>query len=68
MSDKKIPLPPILPPTFTFDEKFCLFHKGDIKGEIYICPSCKTNYCLKCAKKARKEGKICIKCRHLVLI
>ncbi|MFX0002995.1 MAG: hypothetical protein ACFE9C_02395 [Candidatus Hodarchaeota archaeon] len=66
MSDKQIPPPPILPPTITLNEKLCLFHKGDINGEIYICPSCHTKYCLECAKKAEKEGKLCIKCKHLV--
>ena len=68
MSDKKVPPPPILPPSVTFNERFCLFHKGDIKGEIYTCPACKTKYCLECAEKAKKERKLCIKCKHLVLV
>ena len=67
MSDKKVPPPPILPPSVSLSENLCLFHKGDIKGEVYTCPSCKTNYCLKCAEKAKKEGNFCIKCKYLVL-
>ncbi len=68
MSDKKTPPPPVLPPMVSLKESFCLFHKGDIKGEIYTCPSCKSNYCLKCAEKAKKEGRLCVKCKYLVLI
>jgi len=67
MSDKKVPPPPALPPSFKMEENFCLFHKGDIQGDMYTCPACKTNYCLVCAKKAKLEGKLCIKCKQLVL-
>lgn len=55
MSDKKVPPPPVLAPSVALSENFCLFHKGDIKGEIYTYPSCKTRYCLDCAEKAKKE-------------
>lgn len=68
MSDKKAPPPPVLPPTIKINENFCFFHKGDINGEIYTCPNCKTKYCLECAEKAKKEGNLCIKCKHLVLM
>jgi hypothetical protein len=68
MSDKNIPPPPILPPSIEIKKDFCLFHKGVIQGEIYTCPACKTNYCLKCAKKANLEEKLCVKCKRLVLI
>ncbi|MFX1389045.1 MAG: hypothetical protein ACFE9Z_03165 [Promethearchaeota archaeon] len=67
MSDKRPP-PPVLPPSTKLNQNFCLFHKGEIKGEIYICPTCKSNYCLECAKNAAKEAKLCIKCKQLVLI
>ena len=50
MNDKKIP-PPSLPPSFTVSDSLCLFHKGDLSEDIYICPKCKTTYCLECAKK-----------------
>ncbi|MFX1502665.1 MAG: hypothetical protein ACFFDH_17020 [Promethearchaeota archaeon] len=68
MSDKNVPPPPILPPSFKIKKNFCLFHKGDIQGEIYTCPVCKTNYCLECAKKAQLEEKLCVKCKRLVLM
>ncbi|MCK4687402.1 MAG: hypothetical protein KAT66_04685 [Candidatus Lokiarchaeota archaeon] len=70
MSDKKIPPPPVLPPSIQIKnmDNFCLFHKGHIKGEIYSCPKCKTKYCLKCAKEARNEGKYCVKCKQIILI
>ena len=32
------------------------------------CPTCKTKYCLDCAKKAKAEGKKCIKCKQLIFI
>ena len=67
MSDKKVPPPPVLPPSVSLSENFCLFHKGDIKGVVYSCASCKTKYCLKCAQKAKEEGKLCIKCKSLIL-
>jgi hypothetical protein len=68
MNDKKIPPPPVLPPSTKFNENFCLLHKGDIEGEIYICPTCKIKYCMKCAEKARTGAKLCIKCKQLILI
>jgi len=66
MNDKKIPPPPTLPPVFNIDEKYCLFHKGEIQGEIYTCPRCKTRYCLNCALEAKQEKKLCIKCKQLI--
>ncbi|MDX1797322.1 MAG: hypothetical protein R3255_01620 [Candidatus Lokiarchaeia archaeon] len=68
MSDKKVPPPPLLPPRFTIKENFCLFHKGEISGEVYTCPNCKTKFCLECAEKAKNEGKLCVKCKHLILM
>ncbi|MFX0000212.1 MAG: hypothetical protein ACFE9Q_15350 [Candidatus Hodarchaeota archaeon] len=67
MSDKKIPPPPTLPPSFKIKDNFCLFHKGEIQGETYTCPTCKSVYCLECAKKARVEAKLCIKCKQLII-
>jgi len=68
MSNKNLPPPPVLPPTIKISEQFCLFHKGNIRGEIYICPKCKSKYCLECAKKAMNEGKSCIKCKQIILL
>ncbi|UCD00997.1 MAG: hypothetical protein JSV23_08940 [Promethearchaeota archaeon] len=68
MSDKEVPPPPVLPPPFKINEYFCLFHKGDIQGETYTCPACKTKYCLECAKKAKVEGKLCVKCKQMILV
>ena len=69
MTDKKTPPPPSLPPsTFKVDENFCLFHKGPIQADTYTCPTCKTNYCSECAKKAKSEKKSCVKCKQLLLL
>lgn len=68
MSNKKIPPPPRLPPSIKVNENFCLLHKGEIEGEIYICPKCKTKYCMKCAEKAQEEANLCIKCKQLILL
>ena len=68
MSDKDIPPPPILPPSFKIKKDFCLFHKGDLKGDIYQCTACKTKYCLDCAKKAKEEGKKCVKCKQMIFL
>ncbi|MFX1573209.1 MAG: hypothetical protein ACFFB0_10705 [Promethearchaeota archaeon] len=68
MKDKKVPPPPVLPPSIHIKENFCLFHKGDIQGEIYTCPACKTKYCMDCAIKARDEKRLCVKCKQLVLM
>lgn len=67
MNDKKVPPPPVLPPSIKLTENFCLFHKGIIQGDIYTCPKCKTKYCLECAKKAKLEGQLCVKCKQLII-
>ena len=69
MSNKKLPPPPILPPKYEkVEENFCLFHKGDLRGEIYQCTACKTKYCLECAKIAKKEGEKCVKCKQIIFL
>ena len=68
MNNKKAPPPPVFPPSFKVDEDFCLLHKGNIQGEIYICSSCKTKYCMDCAQKAKREAILCIKCKKLFSI
>ncbi len=62
-NEKQIPPPPEMPPPIEIKKDFCLFHKGQIKGEIYECKKCSQLYCLECAKKASLEGKSCIKCK-----
>ena len=68
MNEKKIPSAPVFPPSVRIKENFCLFHKGDIEGEIYTCPSCKTQYCLECAKKVKQARRACIKCKQMIII
>ena len=68
MNNKKALPPPVLPPAFKVDEDFCLLHKGHVQGEIYTCPTCKTKYCMDCAKKAKEEALLCIKCKRLFLL
>ena len=68
MSDKKIPPPPTLSPTFNKLDNFCLFHKGDLSEDKYTCPKCKTIYCLECAKRAQEDRKSCIKCKQIILL
>ena len=61
-----MPPPPAMPPSISIKKDFCLFHKGDLSEDQYTCPSCKTKYCLECAKKAKSEGKYCVKCKQLI--
>jgi hypothetical protein len=70
LAKKDKPLPPTLPPSekSKLRENFCLFHKGEIKGDIYECPSCHTKYCWNCAKDAKQEGKKCVKCKTFIFI
>ncbi len=68
MSEKKPP-PPILPPPIAkLKQNFCLFHKGEINQPTYLCPTCKTKYCLECAKKVKLDGKSCIKCKQIIIL
>jgi hypothetical protein len=66
MDNKRSPPPPTLPPKIEISKDFCLFHKGKIEGNRYTCPRCKTEYCLNCALKAKKERKSCIKCKQMI--
>lgn len=68
MDNKKLPPPPELPPNVKISKNYCLFHKGEIIGNIYTCPRCKTNYCSTCANEARLKGIPCVKCKQLVLM
>jgi len=40
----------------------CVVHKGAIVGTVYICPKCKTYYCLKCANALVEKDEKCWTC------
>ena len=45
------------------DQKFtCVVHKGQIVGTVYICPNCKTSYCLTCTYSLKANGEKCWTC------
>ncbi len=45
------------------ERKFsCIVHKGVIHSTVYICPNCKTFYCLKCVSALKKIGENCWYC------
>lgn len=42
----------------------CIVHKGPVEGtNVYICPKCKTFYCVRCAKAVKKSGENCWTCK-----
>lgn len=43
-------------------EAICVVHKGPIVGTAYICPQCKTFYCLKCITALQEKGEKCWNC------
>ncbi|MFW9947969.1 MAG: tetratricopeptide repeat protein, partial [Candidatus Odinarchaeota archaeon] len=44
-------------------QKFiCIVHKGEIVGTVYVCPNCKTQYCLTCAYSLKAKGEKCWIC------
>ena len=47
----------------------CIVHKGPVEGtNVYICPSCKTFYCVRCAKAVKKSGDKCWTCKSELTI
>ena len=42
----------------------CVVHKGHIVGTVYICPNCKTSYCLTCAYSLKANGEKCWTCNN----
>ena len=44
----------------------CIVHKGAIVGTVYICPTCKTYYCLKCANALIEKGDKCWTCESTI--
>ena len=43
-------------------EFICIVHKGTIDGAVYICPNCKTFYCVRCANALKDKGEKCWSC------
>ena len=43
-------------------EFICVVHKGPILGDNYLCPHCKTFYCVKCAQALKAKGEKCWSC------
>ncbi len=44
------------------NEAICVVHKAAIVGTVYICPQCKTYYCLKCANALVEKEEKCWTC------
>jgi len=40
----------------------CIVHKGPIDGAIYVCPTCNTFYCTRCANALKKNNEKCWSC------
>lgn len=43
-------------------QDFCQVHRGLLSGVSYICPKCKTKYCLKCARALKEKSEGCWVC------
>jgi len=42
----------------------CLVHKGEITRNIYVCPSCQSFYCDRCARVLKLKGEKCWYCKE----
>jgi hypothetical protein len=42
----------------------CIVHRGPIEGTTYICPKCKTFYCIKCVKTLKESDERCWYCDY----
>ena len=42
----------------------CLVHKGPVEGVIFLCPHCKSYYCLKCYEAITKVENECWSCNN----
>ena len=49
-------------------EFICIVHKGTIDGAVYICPNCKTFYCVRCANALKEKGEKCWSCESEVSV
>ena len=43
---------------------YCIVHRGDATGSVYICPNCQTIYCERCAKVIKLKGESCWTCNN----
>jgi len=46
----------------------CAIHNGKIIGPLYLCPKCKTYYCMKCALELKTKGLKCTTCNKKIRI
>ena len=45
-------------------QHFCVVHRGKIVGPIYLCPTCETYYCMKCATVLKSRSETCWVCNN----
>ncbi|GAH83711.1 unnamed protein product, partial [marine sediment metagenome] len=45
-------------------EFICVVCRDHIDGPVYICPRCKTFYCVKCATALKDENENCWSCNY----
>ncbi|MCP4760802.1 MAG: hypothetical protein GY870_03405, partial [archaeon] len=50
------------------EKRICIVHKGHITGLVYICPTCETYYCEKCAETLKGSGDKCWSCGEILEI
>ena len=48
---------------FYTNKHVCIVHKGEIKGKMFICPSCNAYYCLACKEAIEQIDKVCWNCK-----
>lgn len=46
----------------------CIVHKGEIVGDIYLCPKCRAFYCQRCAKVLKAKGDTCWSCENEITV
>jgi len=46
----------------------CIVHRGEIVGNVYICPNCQSFYCHKCAKVLKIKGEKCWSCENEITV
>ncbi len=51
------------------ESKFiCIVHRGDITGDMYLCPECKALYCQRCAKVLKANKDACWSCTSEIVV
>jgi hypothetical protein len=46
----------------------CLVHRGDIVGDIYVCPNCQSFYCQRCARILKTKEENCWTCNNEITV